>query len=164
MKKSCATIDEIDNEIIHILIEDARISLKEISKKCGISSVSVLNRINRLKKNGVITGATLFTTLKPLGFQIVATIGVETDLDTQEIVKFLKENAYLIEPSMSVGEFDFSALVYAESMESLNARVETIKRRYGIRKVTVNVWSGLPELNFRNLDLCPKEAGKNGQT
>ena len=62
-----------------LLIEDARTSLKDIANKCDISAVSVLNRINRLKKLGVITGVTIFPPIAPLGFQIVATIGMETD-------------------------------------------------------------------------------------
>ncbi len=72
-------IDKIDNQILHILIQDARKSLKEISTKCGISSVSVLNRIKRLKELGVITGATLFASLDTFGFQVVASIGMELD-------------------------------------------------------------------------------------
>ena len=84
-------IDQIDDKILHILIEDARTSMKKIGKQCGISSVSVLNRINRLKKLGVITGATIFPSLSKLGFNIVATIGIETDTDSDEILEMLKK-------------------------------------------------------------------------
>ena len=80
-------IDETDKEILFLLIQDARTSLKEIANKCHISAVSVLNRINRLKKLGVITGVTIFPPIAPLGFQIVATIGMETDANVDEIVQ-----------------------------------------------------------------------------
>jgi Lrp/AsnC family transcriptional regulator for asnA, asnC and gidA len=152
-------IDETDNKILHILIEDARTSLKEIAKKCGVSSVSVLNRIKRLKKLSVITGATLFPSINTLGFQIVATIGMETNANVDEIVKFFEERTYLIEPSTSIGEYDLCALVYAENMASLNERVEVVRRRFGIRKVSVNVWSGIPCSNFNNVDLKPLKKG-----
>lgn len=146
-------IDEIDDKILHILIQDARISLKKIAKQCGVSSVSVLNRINRLKKLGVITGATIFPSLNKLGFNIVATIGIETDADSDEILKMLNRFTTLIEPATSVGEYDLCALVYAESLSSLNEKLEVIRRRFNIRKVTVNVWSGLPHNNFENVQL-----------
>lgn len=148
-------IDETDKEILYLLIQDARISLKEIANKCHISAVSVLNRINRLKKLGVITGVTIFPPIAPLGFQIVATIGMETDANVEEIVKYLKDYMYLIEPSTCIGEYDLTAVVYAENMSILNERVESIRRRFGVRKVIVNVWSGLPHLNYNNLDLTP---------
>ena len=156
MSTNIVDIDEIDNKILHILIEDARTSLKDISKKCGVSSVSVLNRIKRLKKQGVITGATLFSSLDTLGFQIVASIGMETDSNTDEIVKFFKEHTCLIEPSLSIGEYDLSALIYAENISSLNDCVDMVRRRFGIRKVTVTVWSGLPFMNYENVNLRPK--------
>ena len=62
---------------------------------------------------------------------------------------------YLIEPSTSIGAYDLTAVVYAENMAILNERVESIRRRFGVRKVIVNVWSGLPYLNYNNLDLTP---------
>ena len=155
MSSNVIKIDEIDNKILHILIEDARTSLKDIAKKCAISSVSVLNRIKRLKKLGIITGATLFSSLDTLGFQIVASIGMETDSNTDEILKFFKEHTCLIEPSTSIGEYDLSALVYAENITNLNDCVDMVRRRFGIRKVTVTVWSGLPFMNYENIDLRP---------
>ena len=57
-------IDAIDELILHLLLKDANMALKKIAEKCGISAVAVYNRIERLKKLGVITGASLFTTLK----------------------------------------------------------------------------------------------------
>lgn len=155
MSFNVTKIDEIDNKILHILIEDARTSLKDIAKKCTISSVSVLNRIKRLKKLGVITGATLFSSLDTLGFQIVASIGMETDSNTDEILKFFREHTCLIEPSLSIGEYDLSALVYAENISNLNDCIDMVRRRFGIRKVTVTVWSGLPFMNYENIDLRP---------
>jgi len=148
-------IDEVDEKILKILIEDARISLKEIANKCNITAVSVFKRIKRLKSLGVITGATLFPAIGILGFQLVATIGIETDGNVEDIVKYFKEYTYLVEPSTSIGAYDLTVVVYAESMSILNDRVELIRRRFGVRKVTVNVWSGIPFLNYDNIDLTP---------
>lgn len=148
-------IDEIDSKILHLLILDARSSLKSIAKECGISSVSVLNRIKRLKKLGVITGATLFPSINILGFNIVATVGMETNLNQNDIVEFFRKCTYLVEPSTSVGEYDLCALLYAENIRTLNEKTEAVKRRFGIRKVVINVWSNVPHLTFENLDLTP---------
>ncbi len=152
-------IDDTDNKILHILIEDARTSLKDIAKECNVSSVSVLNRIKRLKKLGVITGATLFTDLRLLGFHIVATIGMETDSNSDEIINYFKQNTYLIEPATSVGEYDLCALIYAENISNLNEKTEAVRKRFGIRKVIVNVWSGIPYLTLENIDLNPIKKG-----
>jgi DNA-binding Lrp family transcriptional regulator len=154
-------IDEIDSKILRMLISDARSSLSDIAKECGISSVSVLNRIKRLKKLGVIIGATVFPSLNLLGYQITATIGVESNSNTEEIREFLKNNTCLIEPSMSIGEYDFCALVYAESIQSLNEKIEVVRRRFGVRKIIVNVWSNFPHSIFQNIDLNPLKKDEN---
>lgn len=152
-------IDEMDNQIIHLLIKDARLSLREIGKECGISSVSVLKRIKRLRKLGVITGATLFASLDNFGLYIVASIGMETEnnADINEILRFFSEHTCLIEPSVSIGKYDLYALIYAEDFNALNDRVEMVRRLNGIRKVAVSVWSGLPLINYENVDLMPKK-------
>ncbi len=152
-------IDNVDDKILHILIEDARTSLKDIAARCGVSSVSVLNRIKRLKKLGIITGATLFPSIIEIGFQIVATVGMETNGDNDEILKFFNQQTCLIEPASSVGEYDLCALVYAENISILNETVDKVRRRFGVRKVIVNVWSGLPNMNFENIDLNPNKKG-----
>src|SRR4030042_5996761 len=152
-------IDQIDNQILHILIQDARKSLKEIGNKCGISSVSVLNRIKRLKELGVITGATLFASLDTFGFRVVSSIGMELDsnANVKQIFKFFSEHTYLVEPSTCLGKYDLHAVIYAEDITKLNERVDMVKRLRGIKRVVVSIWSGIPCLNFENIILTPKE-------
>jgi len=103
----------------------------------------------------VITGAALFPVLNPLGVQILATIGMETDANIDEIIKFLKKHTHLVEPSKSVGEYDLCALVYAENIANLNEKIDALKRQFEIRKVVVNVWSGSPHMTYENIDLRP---------
>ena len=152
-------IDQIDDQILHLLIQDARKSLKEISKKCGISSVSVLNRIKRLKELGVITGATLFASLDTFGFRVVASVGMELDsnANVKQIFSFFSEHTYLVEPSTCLGKYDLQAVIYAEDITKLNERVDMVKRLPGIKKVIVSVWSGIPCLDFNNINLAHKE-------
>jgi Lrp/AsnC family transcriptional regulator, regulator for asnA, asnC and gidA len=156
---SIIEIDQVDSQILHILIKDARKSLKDIGKKCGISSVSVLNRIKRLKELGVITGATLLATLDTFGFTVVASIGIElyANANAKQILRFFSEHTYLVEPSTSVGKYDFYAVIYAEDVAKLNERVDMVKRLPGIKKAVVSVWSGLPCLNFENINLTLRE-------
>jgi Lrp/AsnC family transcriptional regulator, regulator for asnA, asnC and gidA len=156
---SIVEIDQIDNQILHILIQDARRSLKDIGKECGISSVSVLNRVKRLRELGVITGATLFASLDTFGFHVVASIGMELDSDANvsQIFRFFSEHTYLVEPSTSLGKYDFQAVIYAEDLTKLNERVDLVKRLPGIKRVVVSVWSGIPCLNFENINLMSKD-------
>lgn len=49
-------IDEIDNDIINLLIKDARMSYSDIGVQVGLSRTAVKNRIAVLEKNGIIGG------------------------------------------------------------------------------------------------------------
>jgi len=57
MKKE--TLDEIDEEIIKILQENAKTSYREIKDKLNISIGTIHNRISKLEENKIIEGYTL---------------------------------------------------------------------------------------------------------
>jgi Lrp/AsnC family leucine-responsive transcriptional regulator len=150
-------IDDIDIKILEMLIKDARTRQKDIAKECGISSVSVLNRIKRLKKLKVITGATLYPSLSVFGLPFAATIGVcFEESEDKEILKLISQLTHLIEPSLSVGEYDFCAFVFAESLHELDVTVHSIRNQFQASKVVINVWSGQPIFSHENIDLKPK--------
>jgi len=157
-------IDAIDNQILHLLLNDARMSLKEIAKECGISAVSVFHRIAHLKELGVITGVKHFTRLEVYHFEIVAFIGIRADnnVSADEILRFLKEHTCLVEPSLSIGKYDIHALIYADDDVNLNERVNMIKKIVGVQKVDVYVWAYKPKINCDKLDLKPKKGESSG--
>jgi Lrp/AsnC family transcriptional regulator for asnA, asnC and gidA len=156
---SAADIDELDAKIIRLLLKDSRLSLKEIGKECGVSSVSILNRINRLKKLGVIKGSTLFANLGIYNFKTIAFIGIEAESNSsiEEVLKFLKEYTFLIEPSISIGKFDLHALIYSKDQDDLNNRVSMVRRLTGVRKVSVFIWTGVPTADWENIELLPQK-------
>lgn len=154
-------IDEIDEKILRLLIKDARTRLKDIAKECNISSVSVLNRIKRLKTLGVITGATLFPRVALINLPTIANIGINLDSNEcgeDEIIKLIGEQTNLVEPSASVGKYDLCALVFTENVSELDKIVYAVRKCFGLRKIDVNIYSGEPHFVFENINLQPKGA------
>ncbi len=47
-------IDKTDVKILDVLRSDARLSVREISKKCGVPAATVHKRMRKLEKEGVI--------------------------------------------------------------------------------------------------------------
>ena len=134
-------------------------SLKDIGKECGISSVSVLNRIKRLKEAWCNNRCNTFRIVRLLStFELSLQLEwrLDSNANVHKSLRFFSEHTYLVEPSTSIGKYDFYAVIYAEDITKLNERVDLVKRLRGIKRVVVSVWSGIPCLNFDNINLAAK--------
>ena len=69
-------MDKIDRKIINLLQKNARASLKELSKECFISSPAIAARINKLERNGIITGYHTSVNMEKINFHVKAFIQV----------------------------------------------------------------------------------------
>lgn len=69
-------MDETDRMIIEVLCDDARTSLRKISKKIGVSLGAVSNRVKKLEKNGVIKGYTVLLDADKIGWELTVVIGI----------------------------------------------------------------------------------------
>jgi len=67
-------IDEIDQKILSELLKDGRQSSREISRAIGVSVGTVLTRIRRMEKEGLIKGYTAVVDQEKLGYELTAVI------------------------------------------------------------------------------------------
>lgn len=65
-------IDELDRRILSILSDDSRVSCRKIAQRCKVSVGTILARIKRLEKAGVIRGYTTLLDHEKLGYQLTA--------------------------------------------------------------------------------------------
>ncbi len=66
--------DELDRKILKFLIWDARLSYREIARQAKLSTTTVIERLKKLKANGVITGYSVNLDAKKVGYEISAII------------------------------------------------------------------------------------------
>lgn len=69
-------IDSTDRQILTLLLQDARLPYLEIARKLIISGGTVHQRIEKMKKSGVIEGSEIKLNLKRLGYDVVVFLGV----------------------------------------------------------------------------------------
>lgn len=69
-------IDDIDRQILACLVEDARMSLKVLSGRIGLTSPSTAERLKRLEERGVIQGYGARVNLAALGYTLQALVRV----------------------------------------------------------------------------------------
>jgi DNA-binding Lrp family transcriptional regulator len=63
-------LDETDVKILEALTLDARLSSRQISKQCGISIGTVLARMKRMEKDGIIKGYSALLDHEKLGYEL----------------------------------------------------------------------------------------------
>jgi Lrp/AsnC family transcriptional regulator for asnA, asnC and gidA len=79
MVKRNAEIDEIDQKILKLLEEDARLPFLEIAKKLRLSESTVRKRVQALKEKGVIKRFTVEIDPTRIGLNTVAIVGIDVD-------------------------------------------------------------------------------------
>jgi len=69
-------MDETDVKILKSLVSDARLSSRQVSKKSGVSIGTVLTRMKKLEKEGVVRGYSAVVNHEKLGYMLTALIEI----------------------------------------------------------------------------------------
>jgi DNA-binding Lrp family transcriptional regulator len=64
------SLDETDVKILKVLTLDARLSSRQIAKQCGVSIGTVLSRIKKMEKKGIIKGYSAVLEHEKLGYEL----------------------------------------------------------------------------------------------
>lgn len=126
-------IDRLDVEILIELQKDARKSLREIAEKLDVAEGTVYNRINKLRRMGVIQKFIPIIDHSKLGFDLTAIIGISAE--GKHLVEI--ENIIAQEPNVTAvydvtGEFDIITVAKFKTREDLN---EFVKKLGGMKHV-----------------------------
>ena len=79
-----ASLDKIDRQILALLRENARMSNLELAESVNLSPTPCARRIKQLEDAGVITGYSVTTDPRKLGYQLSVYIAISMDKHTAE--------------------------------------------------------------------------------
>ena len=142
-------VDELDVMILKILTEDARSSLKNIAKKCGLTSSAVLRRIEHMRQEGVIVGTRFMVDGEAFGYPFYATLLIDAaDSLEPQIKQTIRAMEKVIICAESIGRYNLCTLIRGCDIQDLNNVTSIIKNIRGINRVAVNIWSGEPYYDY----------------
>ena len=127
------SVDKIDKIIIKGLINNARISIMQLSKLAGISGAAVHQRLKKLENSNLITGSKINLNAKLLGFKTIAFVGIFLDkaMINTEAVKKLDEIPEILECHYTTGNWSIFLKILCRDnehlMNILNKKIQTIK-------------------------------------
>lgn len=79
-----ASLDKIDRQILALLRENARMSNLELAESVNLSPTPCARRVKQLEDSGVITGYSVTTNPRKLGYQLSVYIAISMDKHTAE--------------------------------------------------------------------------------
>ena len=111
-------LDSIAEKSIELLQENARISIKDIAANVYLSSPAVTARMERLERNGIVTGYHASVNLEALGYRIKAFVNLEVEPNQkQDFYPFIQAIPNVVECNCVTGEY--SMLIEVEFYDTM---------------------------------------------
>ena len=115
-------LDELDQRIVRLLIENARMSYSDIGKAVGISRVAVKARVQALERRGVIEEYTTVINPQRISGAVSCYFEIETLPETlAEVTAILSGNETVTQVYRVTGKNKLHVHAVASSQEEMEA-------------------------------------------
>jgi len=143
--------DDLDVKIIHSYASNVRTPLTEISKKLGVTSEAIRQRIKQLEKKEVIVGYKIDLNLHKMGYQgYRVDFLLNSTVRNREIFQHLKQHKYFYQINKSIGGADFETEIVVKDLNHLLEILEEVVKKFSnvIKSYEYMGYSGFPSLSI----------------
>jgi Lrp/AsnC family leucine-responsive transcriptional regulator len=135
-------LDSTNRLILSELQLDARLSLAELGRRVGLSSPAVADRLQRLERDGVITGYRAHVDPRALGFALAVVIRIRpAPRQIAKVAELARETAEIVECHRITGEDCFFMKAHVRDVEHLE---EVIDRFVVFGQTTTSIVQSSP--------------------
>ena len=120
-------LDELDQKIVRLLVENARISYSDIGEKVGISRVAVKARIQALEQRGIIEEYTTVINPQKISGAVSCYFEIETTPDClREVTEILNRHDTVTQIYRVTGKDKLHVHAVAASAEEMETFLHTV--------------------------------------
>ncbi|GAA81874.1 transcriptional regulator AsnC [Pseudoalteromonas sp. BSi20495] len=114
-------IDNLDKQILHALMANARTAYAELAKRFNVSAGTIHVRIEKMKQAGIITGTQLTINTKRLGYDVCCFIGINLNnaRDYPQTLIKLEALEEVVEAYYTTGNYSIFIKVMTKSIDHL---------------------------------------------
>lgn len=114
-------LDYLDQKILRMISDDARIPFLEVARACNVSGAAIHQRIQKLTSLGIIKGSQFIIDPEKIGYETCAYIGLYLKDPSRfnEVVEELKKIPEVAECHYTTGGFDMFIKIYARNNHHL---------------------------------------------
>jgi Lrp/AsnC family leucine-responsive transcriptional regulator len=134
-------LDDIDRQLVAALVADARTSYADLARTVGLSSPSVLERVRRLERTGVLRGYTAVVDSGRLGLGVSALVAVHQreDAEQEDLAASLAEVPEVEDCWSVAGEEAFVVKVRVADVDALEATLGVLRRIPSVARTQTTV-------------------------
>ncbi|MBI2084185.1 MAG: Lrp/AsnC family transcriptional regulator [Candidatus Aenigmarchaeota archaeon] len=144
--------DEIDRKILKLLVQNARLSFRELGRQLKLSTGAVIERLRKLEVKEVISGYSANINTKKLGFDITAIIELVAPkmiLKRAMVELSNSHNVYAI--YHTAGTIDVIIIAKFRSIEELNVFLESLYSKLEVIRTETRIVFNTIKEDFRTL-------------
>lgn len=133
-------LDDLDQKIVNLLIQNARMSYSEIGQQVGISRVAVKMRVQALEQKGIIEEYTTIINPQKISGAVSCYFEIETKPDTlAEVAGILEKNDTVTQIYRVTGKSRLHVHAVAASNEEMEELIcNTMDKLPGVVECTCN--------------------------
>jgi|SRR6056297_1723308 len=116
-------LDELDKKILSLITKDARIPFLEIARECNVSGAAIHQRIQRLFREGVLSGSEYILNPQKIGYHTCAYIGIflESASMYSDVVKEFDKIPEITECHYTTGNYSVFIKIFAKNNDHLKS-------------------------------------------
>jgi Lrp/AsnC family transcriptional regulator for asnA, asnC and gidA len=129
--------DRLAEQIVNLLLDDSRVSFRDLARKLKVSTTTISRIVDSLEKKGVILGYTLKVDWKKIGFDSVLCVQIITkpDAEIDSVGKDLRKVNQVKEIFYTTGDSSFSAYVVCENTDDAASILKKLSNIHGVERV-----------------------------
>lgn len=129
-------IDQLDQQILELIANDARKPFLEVARQCGVSGAAIHQRIQRLFKLGVLKGSQFLLDPRKIGYDTCAYVGIylKESSDFDQVLEELGKIPEVVECHVTTGGYDMFVKLYAHNNAHLMEIIHDKLRPLGMQR------------------------------
>lgn len=132
-------MDQIDQQLIAKLRQNARLSVADLARALGVSRGTITNRLTRLEREGVIAGYTLRLRPDAVPDEIRAWTSIAVEGNQQAVLRALMGEPGIAALHDTNGRWDLLAELRVANLADLAAALERIRKVKGISATETSI-------------------------
>lgn len=122
-------MDELDSKIIRLMMQNARMPVKEIAKQVNLTSPAVSSRIHRMEQEGVIGGYTVRLHHPDEEARVQALVSIQTAASEREaFLRLVQGEPQILQCYRVTGSYNFIVKVSCPGIEALEHLLTHLQR------------------------------------